>query len=144
MRGVLRRACCLLLAQSNSARIAKTTRVLLFCQLLFGQFTPGAYGSVSRLYGYGSRLYGRIAGPPDLVARDCDFAALLVSDIRLAARLGPETASNRQRPSPRREILSSSSWSLMPIYLLASRSGIHRTQCVEGRPYVGIGRPPLW
>src|SRR6476620_3300244 len=105
MRGVLRRACCLLLAQSNSARIAKTTRVLLFCQLLFGQFTPGAYGSVSRLYGYGSRLYGRIAGPPDLVARDRDFAALLVSDVRLAARLGPRNRKQQAAASPRREIL---------------------------------------
>ena len=64
-------------------------------QSLLGQFTPGAYGSESRLYEYGSRLYGRIAEPPDFVARDCDFTALLVSDIRLAAKLGPETASNK-------------------------------------------------
>ena len=65
-----------------------------FCQAPLGQFTPGAYGSGSRTYGYGSRLYGRIAEPLDLVARDCDFTALFVSDIRLAAKLGPETASN--------------------------------------------------
>jgi hypothetical protein len=30
----------------------------------------------------------------DVAARDFDFAALFVSDIRLAAKLGPETASN--------------------------------------------------
>lgn len=65
-----------------------------FCQAPLGQFTPGAYGSGSRLYGYGSRLCGRITEPLDLVARDCDFTALFVSDIRLAAKLGPETASN--------------------------------------------------
>jgi hypothetical protein len=41
------------------------------------------------------RLYGRIVEPLDFVARDCGFAALLVSDIRLAAKLGPETASNK-------------------------------------------------
>ena len=63
-----------------------------------GQFTPGAYGS-SRPYGYGSRLYLRIAEPEFAeplysAARDYNFAALFVSDTRLAAKLGPETASN--------------------------------------------------
>jgi hypothetical protein len=53
-----------------------------------GQFTPGAYGS-------GARLYGRIAEPLDFVSRDCDFTALLVSVGRLAAKLGPETASKK-------------------------------------------------
>src|SRR6476619_2857704 len=68
----------------------KSTRGGVYCffQSLLGQFTPGAYGS-------GARLFGRIAGPPDFVARDCDFTALLVSDIRLAAKPGPETASNK-------------------------------------------------
>jgi len=56
-----------------------------------GQFTPGAYGS--------SRLYGRIADPEfteplSAAARDCDFTALFVSVIRLAAKLGPDIASN--------------------------------------------------
>ncbi len=56
-----------------------------------GQFTPGAYGS--------SRLYGRIAEPEfaeplNLAARDCDFTALFVSAIRLAAKLGPDIASD--------------------------------------------------
>ncbi|MFZ0065682.1 MAG: hypothetical protein WAK90_05895 [Pseudolabrys sp.] len=60
-----------------------------------GQFTPGAYGS-SRLYGYGSRLYGRIVETPDS-ARDFEFTACFVSDIRLAAKLGPETASNNPK-----------------------------------------------
>src|SRR5262249_50642848 len=50
-------------------------------QAPFGQFTPGAYGSGSRLYGYGSRLCGRIAEPLGLIARDCDFAALFVSEF---------------------------------------------------------------
>jgi hypothetical protein len=59
-------------------------------QAPLGQFTPGAYGS-------GSRLCGRIAEPLGLIARDCDFTVLFVSDfwsVRLAAKLGPETASN--------------------------------------------------
>lgn len=47
----------------------------------FGQFTPGAYGSGSRLYGYGSRLRAGIAEPLDLIARDCDFTVLVVSDF---------------------------------------------------------------
>ena len=50
-------------------------------QAPLGQFTPGAYGSGSRLYGYGSRLCGRIAEPLDLIARDCDFTVLFVSDF---------------------------------------------------------------
>ena len=61
-----------------------------------GQFTPGAYGS-SRPYGYGSRLYGRIVETPDAAARDCEFTACFVSDILLAAKLGPETASNNPK-----------------------------------------------
>ena len=36
-------------------------------QAPFGQFTPGAYGSGSWLYGYGSRLCGRVTEPLDLV-----------------------------------------------------------------------------
>src|SRR3954462_4739606 len=69
--------------------------VCCFCQLLLGQFTQRAYGSGSWLYGCGSRLYGRIAEPPDVVAGDCDFTAPLVWDIRLAAKAGPETTSNK-------------------------------------------------
>src|SRR5215204_3419885 len=76
----------------NHSSLAKlrliTRRRLLFCQKALGQFTPGAYGD-------GSRLYGWIAEPLDFVSRDCDFTALLVSDDRLAAKLGPETASNK-------------------------------------------------
>jgi hypothetical protein len=83
----------------NHSSLAKrrliTRRRLLFCQKALGQFTPGAYGSGSRPYGDGSRLYGWIAEPLDFVSRDCDFKALLVSDDRLAAKLGPETASNK-------------------------------------------------
>jgi hypothetical protein len=45
------------------------------------------------------RLYARIAEtefiePRGSAARDCDFTALLVSDIRLAAKLGAETAND--------------------------------------------------
>jgi len=56
-----------------------------------GQFTPGAYGS-SRLY----RLIGEpeLAELVDTAARDCDFTEFFVSDVRLAAVLGPEAASN--------------------------------------------------
>jgi hypothetical protein len=35
-----------------------------------------------------------LAEPLDTVARDCDFTEFFVSDVRLAATLGPEAASN--------------------------------------------------
>ncbi|HSL80799.1 MAG TPA: hypothetical protein VK877_14190 [Pseudolabrys sp.] len=35
-----------------------------------------------------------MAEPLDSVARDCDFTEFFVSDVRLAATLGPEAASN--------------------------------------------------
>ena len=54
-----------------------------------GQFTPRAYGSSRRLIG-GPEL----AEPLDSIARDCDFTEFFVSDVRLAATLGPEAASN--------------------------------------------------
>jgi hypothetical protein len=52
-----------------------------------------------RPYGYGSRPYRpigepKLAEPLDAAARDCDFTKFFVSDVRLAAMLGPETASN--------------------------------------------------
>jgi hypothetical protein len=56
-----------------------------------GQFTPGAYGS-SRLYGW--IVEPEFAEPLDSAALDCDFMALFVEDICLAAKPGPETAIN--------------------------------------------------